>query len=127
VTVTALFKKKKSQLTVGAHITLENLLLQPREAFGCRVKVKLEDDDGDQIAITDDQELTDALMGEERSRCRRSRTSSGAANTGLKKGSASVAVAQDLVAGLRRRPTPTSSPSLPSATPCSTSCSTPTS
>jgi PAS domain S-box-containing protein len=65
VTVTALFKKKKTVLKVSGHITLENLLLQLSQAFGCRVKVKLEDDDGDQIAITSDQELADALAGED--------------------------------------------------------------
>jgi PAS domain S-box-containing protein len=65
VTVTALFKKKKTVLKVSGHITLENLLLQLSQAFGCRVKVKLEDEDGDQIAITSDQELADALAGED--------------------------------------------------------------
>jgi PAS domain S-box-containing protein len=65
VTVTALFKKKTASLSVGEHISLESLLIRLSQTFGCRVKVKLEDDDGDQIAITSDQELADALAGED--------------------------------------------------------------
>jgi PAS domain-containing protein len=65
VTVTALFKKKKASLSVGEHISLESLLIRLSQTFDCRVKVKLEDDDGDQIAISSDQELADALAGED--------------------------------------------------------------
>jgi PAS domain S-box-containing protein len=65
VTVTALFKKKTASLSVGEHISLESLLIRLSQTFDCRVKVKLEDDDGDQIAISSDQELADALAGED--------------------------------------------------------------
>jgi PAS domain S-box-containing protein len=88
VKITAMFKKKKTQLTVGAHITLESLLLRLSEAFGCRVKVKLEDDEGDQIAINDDQELTDALVGEDSVVLQAFKDLKWRANTGAKKGSA---------------------------------------
>jgi PAS domain S-box-containing protein len=65
VAVSAVFKKQTHKLTVSSHISLESLLLQLSNAFGCRVKIKLEDADGDQIAITSDQQLADALHDED--------------------------------------------------------------
>jgi PAS domain S-box-containing protein len=65
VVITAVFKKQNHKLTVSSHVSLESVLLQLSHAFGCRVKVKLEDSDGDQIAITSDHELADALAGED--------------------------------------------------------------
>jgi PAS domain S-box-containing protein len=65
VQVTALFKTQTHRLPVTSSVSLEKLLLNLSQLCNVRVKIKLQDEDGDQIAITSDEQLRDALIGEE--------------------------------------------------------------
>jgi len=66
VSITALFKKQKQELTVSSTTSLEKLLLMLSNAFGVRVKIKLIDDEGDQVPIKSDADLYDVMVGEEK-------------------------------------------------------------
>lgn len=66
VTIKALFKQKTATLKVSSTITLDSLLNKLAEAFGgIRVKIRIVDDDEEQIAIGNDIELANVLAGED--------------------------------------------------------------
>lgn len=60
------FKQKTATLKVSSTITLDSLLNKLAEAFGgIRVKIRIVDDDEEQIAIGNDIELANVLAGED--------------------------------------------------------------